>query len=152
MNAALGRLVTQSMGRGKGRITIKALSDQTGLTESWIKQVRGGNIEQPGRDKLELLATGLNIELPRLLALTDQLGAAAHTAGTGDTTPVPAAYLARVDDLVKVVNDLVGLVEKLLRDDERSDQVLVGAVAKAVALAVQTTLREAGVVDGPPRS
>jgi transcriptional regulator with XRE-family HTH domain len=142
VNAALGRTVTQAMGRGPNRKTIAALADETGLGESWIKQVRKGSIDRPPREKLERLASALGLDLHRLLAMTDQLGAAAaHTERPA--TSDGAGLSALPGMLVAQAEAFTRLFEAAARLDETVEERL-----RTMEAALQS-LREQLGVQGP---
>lgn len=112
VNERLGREIDAAIRRAK--LTNKKLADAAGVTEPWVKQLRTGRIDRPGAAKLAQIAEVLPVDLNRLLALSDQLGAKVPSAPRGlQITPQDQLILA-VQKQTRATEALVARLDYLL--------------------------------------
>lgn len=95
----------------RARLSSVELGRRAGVGASWVRQVQSGRIAKPAPDKLGRVATELGLELEPLLAMSDQLGAAAE---------------------VRRVQPTVVTVEAIEEATRRANQPLVDAIAALV--------------------
>lgn len=129
MRAVTGAGKKIAAARVRAKLTGKELAERAAVTPSWIRSVETGRTAQPAPDKLARVARELGLDLRELLALTDQLGAAAMV-----TTPAqPAAadpslitalnrQSAAIEDLVTTLRLAFGALDA--RTQERAEAIV----------------------------
>lgn len=132
MNKPLGDEIARLI--AKSKLTIVALSERADVSDSWIKAAKTGRIDRPAPERLEAIAreTGGNYE--RLLALSNQLGAASASsmAGGDPATVLPPAALTAAIDRQTVM--LTTILRQLVDDAAARETRLRAVEAELVSL------------------
>lgn len=117
--------------RVRAKLTGKQLAERAGVTPSWIRSVETGRTAQPAPDKLARVAAELGLDVRELLALTDQLGAAAlvtsaRPAEAGDQSEVAAAIRDQTAALAaqtQALDRLAAAIEKVMFSNDARSQL-----------------------------
>jgi transcriptional regulator with XRE-family HTH domain len=116
----------------KKRMSAAAVARAAGIKPAWFRQVMTSRIERPSPDALRAVAKVLGLPGDRLLALTDQLGAASPTAPE-PADPLVGALLAQtkaLDAQTAAISELVGV---LRQQGERRDADIAAALPTIAA-------------------
>lgn len=134
VNQRLGSYVDAAIRRAK--LTNGQVAKQAGVSESWVKQLKTGRIDRPAVDKLERIAAVLPVDLPRLLSLTDQLGAVRpyEPAPGGDTQGAGslAELTAKVQELIEVHREQVAGQNRMADAFEAQNRLIMMLLRGAV--------------------
>lgn len=109
LNERLGKLTVKAM--AKTRMNIREVAVATGgVSESWVKQMRGGRIERPEAAKLVRLANALGADPKAFLAAADQLGASIPASRTDAEDPLVTELRSLVTEMREQNRVLLALV------------------------------------------
>lgn len=110
MQGRLGKYVESGLLRAK--VTQAEAARQAGVTRAWLVSVMRGGTMQPDPAKLRRLAEAVpTLELDRMLALSDQLGAALEVR---QARAIPNADMAAIADAINAQTKVLqGIAERL---------------------------------------
>lgn len=106
--------------RVRAKLTGKELADKAGVTAAWVRSVETGGIARPAPDKLRRVADVVGLDIRELLALTDQLGAAAVMDATSP---------AHQSDVAAAIREQTAALTRLAEATEAQTRALLDALA-----------------------